>query len=54
MKATLKEKRTVKFDPVRAAALKALVLIDQGEQTDRAIELVQIAIKTPRIFLKKF
>ncbi len=29
-----------KFDPVRAAALEALVLIEQGEQTDRAVTLV--------------
>ncbi len=41
MKILTKEKRITKFDPVRAAALKALVLIDQGEQTDRAVELVK-------------
>jgi len=29
-----------RFDPVRAAALKALVLVEQGEQTDSAIKIV--------------
>ncbi len=35
-----KEKPSRKYDPVRAAALEALVLIEQGEQTDNAVRSV--------------
>ncbi len=35
-----KETQTAKFDPVRAAALEAMLLIDQGNQTDFALKAV--------------
>ncbi len=35
-----KQKPNLKFDPVREAALQALVLIEQGQQTDEAISSV--------------
>ena len=33
-------KKSQKFDPVRAAALQAMILVEQGEQTDVAIDKV--------------
>ncbi len=40
MAETLPTKKSQKFDPVRAAALQAMILVEQGEQTDVAIDKV--------------
>ncbi len=40
MAAPIEKKSGRRYDPVRAAAIEALVLIEQGDQTDNAIESV--------------